>query len=125
MPDTRSSKSHQQSPTEWRRRDEIARENLMRRLSETGEKERIMRSLRSKLIECGWRDEMKDLSKDAIRNRGLTKITVDELVSEILPRGRAAVPEDVKRFLLEGVRDFVKRDGVGSGGRQGGGAAEF
>merc|ERR1712157_3324 len=86
-------------------------ENLMRRLSETGEKERIMRSLRSKLIECGWRDEMKELGKESIRNRSdLTKITVDELVSEILPRGKNSVPEEIKSELLEDVKNFVKRD---------------
>lgn len=95
---------------DWRRRDEIARANLMRRLGETGEKERIIRSLRSKLIECGWRDEMKELAKESIRNRDITKITVDELVSEIISRGKNSVPEEIKGGLLDDVRNFVKRD---------------
>ena len=72
---------------------------------------RLKNILRGKLIECGWRDEMKDLAKDVIRSRGgVSKTTVDELVSEILPRGRASVPDKVKKSLMASVRDFASRD---------------
>ena len=78
----------------------------MQKLVETGEKERLKELLRQKLIECGWRDELKEYCKGArallaprkmtcfcaevIRSKGLEKITVDELVAEITPRGRGA-----------------------------------
>jgi hypothetical protein len=56
---------------------------------------------------------MKDISKETIRSRGgVSKITVDELVSELLPRARASVPENVKSDLLGNVRDFARRDGI-------------
>ncbi len=82
------------------------RTTIMQKLVETGEKERLKELLRQKLIECGWRDELKEYCKGArallaprkmtcfcaevIRSKGLEKITVDELVAEITPRGRGA-----------------------------------
>lgn len=35
------------------------RANLNQRLIESGEKERLKDLLRTKLVECGWRDELK------------------------------------------------------------------
>ena len=82
------------------------RTTIMQKLVETGEKERLKELLRQKLIECGWRDELKEYCKgprallaprkmpcfcaEVIRSKGLEKITVDELVAEITPRGRGA-----------------------------------
>ncbi len=71
------------------------RTTIMQKLVETGEKERLKELLRQKLIECGWRDELKEycmtcFCAEVIRSKGLEKITVDELVAEITPRGRGA-----------------------------------
>jgi len=77
-------------------------------LIETGEKERLKELLRQKLIESGWRDDLKEFCKEVIRNKGLEKITVDELVAEITPRGRATVPDEVKTELLQNIRKFLQ-----------------
>ncbi len=45
---------------------------------------------------------------EVIRTKGLEKITVDELVAEITPRGRATVPEAIKAELLQQIRVFLK-----------------
>lgn len=111
MTEKKKKRSSQQSSTaDRKRKDEMAKADLMRRLDETGERERLKRKLRARLIECGWREEMKDLCRDAIRSKGgVTQITVDELVGELLPRGRSAVPEDVKGDLVANIRDFARR----------------
>jgi hypothetical protein len=44
--------------------------------------------LRERLIQCGWRDDLKEFCKDVIRRKGLEKVTIEELVSEITPKGR-------------------------------------
>ena len=91
---------------ERKQKDDAVRTTIMQKLVETGEKERLKELLRQKLIECGWRDELKEYCKGArallaprkmtcfcaevIRSKGLEKITVDELVAEITPRGRGA-----------------------------------
>lgn len=96
--------------SDWRRLDKEAKRNLLKRMERNGEKERLMQIFRSRLIECGWRDEVKEMARDTIRNHGLSKVTVDELVSEILPRGKATMPENIKTELLEAVRNFVRHD---------------
>mmetsp|Transcript_1949 Transcript_1949/g.4499 ORF Transcript_1949/g.4499 Transcript_1949/m.4499 type:complete len:168 (-) Transcript_1949:20-523(-) len=75
---------------ERKQKDDAVRTTIMQKLVETGEKERLKELLRQKLIECGWRDELKEYCKEVIRSKGLEKITVDELVAEITPRGRGA-----------------------------------
>ena len=80
----------------------------MQKLVETGEKERLKELLREKLVKCGWRDELKEHCKEVIRNKGLEKITVDELVAEITPRGRSTVPDDIKADLLQRIRKFLQ-----------------
>lgn len=77
---------------ERRRQDEAVRQSIMERLEETGEKERLKELLREKLAECGWRDELKEYCKEVIRSKGVEKITVDDLVTEITPRGRGTSP---------------------------------
>ena len=55
---------------------------------ETGEKDKLKEMLREKLSECGWRDELKEHCKKVIREKGLEKVTIEELVAEITPKGR-------------------------------------
>ena len=69
---------------------------------------RLKELLRTKLIDCGWRDELKEYCKEVIRSKGLEKITVDELVAEITPRGRATVPDEIKADLLQRIRKFLQ-----------------
>jgi enhancer of yellow 2 transcription factor len=92
---------------ERRKRDAQVRATINQKLLDTGEKDRLKLYLREKLVECGWRDDLKEYCKDMIRNKGLEKITVEELVQEITPRGRATVPDAIKGELLERIRKFL------------------
>ena len=86
------------------------RQELMSRLQETGEIKKIKTELRAQLIECGWRDEMRMLAQNAIRQRGITKVTADELVEELKPRSKSAVPENVKSDLMNSITNFVRKE---------------
>jgi len=44
---------------------------------------------------------------EVIQQKGLEHITVEELVAEITPRGRATVPSEVKSELLKKIREFL------------------
>jgi len=90
------------------RKDELIRASINQKLVDTGEKEKLKELLRQKLIECGWRDQLKSHCKEVIKNKGLEKITVDELVAEITPQGRATVPDAVKAELLQRIRKFLE-----------------
>jgi len=78
------------------------------KLVESGEKERLKQLLTNRLVECGWKDEMKQYCKEVIRNKGSDKFTLDELVADITPKGRSTVPDNVKAELLKRIRAFLK-----------------
>lgn len=73
---------------------------LERKLKESGEEARLEDYLRQKLIENGWKDEMKKHCKELIRRKGMEKVSIDELVDEMVVRGRATVPNKIKEDLV-------------------------
>ena len=49
---------------------------------------RLKELLRTRLIECGWREQLKVQCKEVVREKGLENVTVDDLVTVITPKGR-------------------------------------
>ena len=86
------------------------RATINQKLTETGEKERLKEVLRQKLVESGWRDEMKAYCKEVIKNKGIDQITVEDLVEEITPKGRATVPESIQADMLQRIRGFLQEN---------------
>ncbi|KAM4581597.1 transcription and mRNA export factor ENY2 [Odontesthes bonariensis] len=80
---------------------------INQKLTELGERERLKELLRAKLTECGWKDQMKADCKEVIKEKGLEHVTVEDLVVEITPKGRASVPDSVKKELLQRIRAFL------------------
>ena len=64
--------------------------------------------IRARLTECGWRDEMKKTCQYYTRSRGIEQVSLDELVAEIAPKGRASVPDEVKSDILDEIRKSAK-----------------
>jgi len=79
------------------------------RLTESGEKERLREHLRARLIECGWRDQIKLEAKQIVRERGLERVRLEDIVAEITPKGRATVPDEVKRELLTKIKEYLSQ----------------
>ena len=48
------------------KRDIQARQKINQRLTETGEKEKLQEMLRIRLVECGWKDELKDYARGIV-----------------------------------------------------------
>lgn len=88
-------------------KDAQMRATINQKLVETGERERLKELLRTRLVECGWRDQLKQYCKEVVKQKGLEHITVDDLVAEITPKGRALVPDTVKKELLQRIRTFL------------------
>ena len=53
---------------------------------------------------------LSDQRAELIRNKGLEKINLDDLVEEMLPRGRALVPSKVKEDLLGEIKGTLEKD---------------
>lgn len=47
---------------------------------------------------------------ELIRNKGLEKINLDDLVEEMLPQGRSLVPTQVKEDLLGQIKGYLEKD---------------
>lgn len=77
------------------------------RLVQSGEKDKLKEHLKVRLIECGWRDQLKIRAKEVIKTEGLERIKLEDLIREITPAGRASVPDSVKRELLVKIKDFL------------------
>ncbi|XP_046385013.1 transcription and mRNA export factor ENY2 [Ischnura elegans] len=80
---------------------------INQKLIETGEKERLKDLLRTRLIECGWRDQVKMHCREIVKQRGVESVTVDDLVNDVTPKGRAWVPDSVKKELLQKIKSFL------------------
>lgn len=90
-----------------RNSDAMMRASINQKLVETGESERLKEILRTRLIECGWRDQLKAHCKEIVKRKGLEQVTVEDLVAETTPTGRALVPDEVKKELLSRIRTFL------------------
>lgn len=64
--------------------------------------------LRTRLIECGWRDHISRLSRGIIQKHGVDNVRLEQIIDEITPRARSAVPPVVKEELLEKIRNVLK-----------------
>lgn len=47
-------------------------------------------------------------ASEVIREKGLDRVTVETLVAEMTQYARSSVPENVKRELLQEIRDFLQ-----------------
>mmetsp|Transcript_30411 Transcript_30411/g.51244 ORF Transcript_30411/g.51244 Transcript_30411/m.51244 type:complete len:105 (-) Transcript_30411:294-608(-) len=83
-------------------------ETINAKLVQSGEKERLRQLLRERLVECGWKDDLKAKCRTIIKQRGLSNVTVDELSNEITPIGRSSIPDTVKAELLREIRNFLQ-----------------
>jgi len=83
------------------------RASIHTKLIQSGEKEKLKEHLRQRLVECGWRDQLKLRAKAEIRQRGLDNCKLEELVQDITPTARSSVPDSVKRELLVKIKEFL------------------
>mmetsp|Transcript_20280 Transcript_20280/g.52354 ORF Transcript_20280/g.52354 Transcript_20280/m.52354 type:complete len:99 (-) Transcript_20280:328-624(-) len=79
-------------------------------LVSSGERDRLKEMLRTKLVECGWRDELKEHCKEVLRSKGKERVSIEELAAEIAPQGRATIPQDVKQELLRKISKFLEEN---------------
>ncbi|CAF4759134.1 enhancer of yellow 2 transcription factor-like [Pieris napi] len=77
------------------------------RLILSGDRERFKELLRKRLIECGWRDQVRMLCRDVVKENDTNNITFDTLVSRVTPRARAIVPDTVKKELLQKIKTHL------------------
>lgn len=67
---------------------------------------RLREQLKARLHSSGWVDEVRLMCRNVItREQG--EITVDEVVEEVTPMARKAVPDTLKKFLLSQIQNLL------------------
>lgn len=54
----------------------------------------------NRLIECGWRDQVRLACRKALSENESNSLTAEELIAKITPKARGMVPDSVKKELL-------------------------
>merc|ERR1712039_911953 len=85
---------------------------LNKKLQETGERERLKHFVQAQLAESGWKEELKKHCIEFIQNKGVEKVSIEEITAEIAPRGRAILPEAMKAELFDRLRTFAEQQGL-------------
>ncbi|KAF8840439.1 hypothetical protein BDN67DRAFT_903507 [Paxillus ammoniavirescens] len=79
---------------------------IHRRMVESGEWDRILRLLSSKLSEHGWSDELCHRAKE--RARTMDPLSFRTIIEEVSPHAQASIPLAVKREITNVIRQYVK-----------------
>mmetsp|Transcript_63875 Transcript_63875/g.152336 ORF Transcript_63875/g.152336 Transcript_63875/m.152336 type:complete len:113 (-) Transcript_63875:156-494(-) len=85
---------------------------LSRKLSESGERDRLKQYIVTTLNQCGWREEMKKQCTEIIKAKGAENITMEDIMNELAPRGRTSVPDDLKTELFNRLRTFAEENEI-------------
>lgn len=64
---------------------------------------RLKELLRRRLVECGWRDEVKIICKDLLKEN-CHDVTYDKLLATVTTKARTLVPDSVKKELLQKIK---------------------
>eukprot|EP00826_Nyctotherus_ovalis_P003123 TRINITY_DN1062_c0_g1_i1.p1 TRINITY_DN1062_c0_g1~~TRINITY_DN1062_c0_g1_i1.p1 ORF type:complete len:109 (-),score=35.27 TRINITY_DN1062_c0_g1_i1:139-465(-) len=89
----------------------IKRKQLIEeKLEKTGKRVEYEELFKKRLIDSGWKDDMKRICMDVIKSKGIENVRVEELTEELVPKGKALIPESVKSELLEKIQAFIEND---------------
>mmetsp|Transcript_118784 Transcript_118784/g.222062 ORF Transcript_118784/g.222062 Transcript_118784/m.222062 type:complete len:113 (+) Transcript_118784:117-455(+) len=94
----------------------MERNALNQKLVQTGERDRIKEYVQTTLNDCGWREDLKKHCIEFIKQKGIEKVTIQEITSEIAPRARATVPDNLKTELFNRLRSFSEQHPMESAG---------
>mmetsp|Transcript_36597 Transcript_36597/g.109286 ORF Transcript_36597/g.109286 Transcript_36597/m.109286 type:complete len:116 (+) Transcript_36597:58-405(+) len=88
---------------------------LNQKLIETGERDRLKQYVLETLSECGWQEELKKRCIEFVQNKGVEKVTIEEITADIAPRGRAMLPDHLKTEVFNRLRLFAEKQGLDPG----------
>ena len=63
-------------------------------------KERLRQQLMKRLDETGWRHQMRLQVQDLVHEKGTDKATIEDIVQELAPKANSTISEEIKRELI-------------------------
>lgn len=70
----------------------------------TDQREELVEFLRSRLIECGWRDQIANSCRNLIQKYGVEQVKLSQIINEVRVEARQKVPEEVRTEVLKRLR---------------------
>ena len=68
--------------------------------------------IRNRLLKGAWQDDLRAKQTEYIKNKGLEKISIEDIVQEIAPRGRATIPDSLRADVFVEVKEFARQKGI-------------
>lgn len=81
---------------------------VVERMQETGERDRLKEYLRRALEDSKWRDGLRKQCRAVLKDSPDSCKTVDQLVEKVKDFGKNSVPQDVYAKLLTEVAEIVR-----------------
>lgn len=75
-------------------------------------REELTEILRSRLIECGWRDKVANMCRELIQKQGVEFIRLEQIIDEVQHMARTSVPDRVKVEMLETIRKSSRNETI-------------
>ena len=77
-------------------------------LIRTGERDKLVHTLRTKLVECGWTNKVTAYCHQMIYDVGVDNVTMNMLVEQVTPTARELVPNEIKRDMLFTLQTLIE-----------------
>ena len=85
-------------------------DELRTQLIQSGERDRLVGLLKDRLVECGWKDELKKHCREVMKERarkGNDTRNIEGVTREVITHAQKTVPDSVKAEFLAKVRQFM------------------
>ena len=63
-------------------------------------KDRLRQQLMKRLEETGWRHQMRLQVQDLVHEKGTEKATIEDIVQELAPKASSTISEEIKKELV-------------------------
>lgn len=84
------------------------KEDINRRLIESGEKDRLKEEFRRELETCGWHEKIRKRCQDFIAGKSLEEISNNILIDEIRKSAKSDITDEMKSGLLQRIKSFIE-----------------
>uniref|UniRef100_A0A914DEW0 Transcription and mRNA export factor ENY2 n=1 Tax=Acrobeloides nanus TaxID=290746 RepID=A0A914DEW0_9BILA len=73
----------------------------------SGERQRLGELVAKRLKETGWVSEVETLCRKYVTEHGIENLKYEDMIDDVKDRARRTVPEEVKKELMDLIRQFV------------------
>ena len=80
----------------------------MSRTEENITKDRLRQQLMKRLDETGWRHQMRLQVQDLVHEKGTDKATIEDIVQELAPKASSTISDEIKKELVREAKTSLK-----------------